>query len=281
MHPVRNEWWDGKIGTWFFTEQVAARRNSVNRPAGTIETKPVKVSKEVFVGKCISALLPAIENKWPGWCPKRVRIQQDNAPAHPKPGKSLLLNEKIAEMQTRGWYIEFVAQPPNSPDCNVEDLCFFRAIQAIQYTKPSKNIDELIAHVQEAYEELSLHTCKKVWTSLQMVMNEIILCGGNNNYKLTHASKEKLMFNFGRDIPLHLPCEAYLSRGPINGQTIRTEMIQQFQDLHRGTGTWNRSSNSFVYCCVTGSILLCDLICIIALIRNIVLLSNFWFIVVS
>jgi hypothetical protein len=87
-----------------------------------------------------------------------------------------------------------------------------------------------------------------VWTSLQMVMNEIILCGGNNNYKLTHARKEKLMFNFGRDIPLRLPCEADSSRGSINEQTIRTEMNRQSEDLHRGTGMWNRSSNSFVYC---------------------------------
>jgi hypothetical protein len=137
-------------------------------------------------------------------------------------------------METRGWHVEFVAQPPNSPDCNVEDLGFFRAIQAIQYTKATKNMDEFVAHVKEAYEELSLDTCKKVWTSLQMVMNEIILCGGDNRYKLKHANKDKLMLNSGKDIPRCLPCEAYLSRGSINKNTIQTQMIQHC--LLRGTG---------------------------------------------
>ena len=32
---------DGKIGIWPFVERVAARRGSIRRPAGTIETKPV------------------------------------------------------------------------------------------------------------------------------------------------------------------------------------------------------------------------------------------------
>jgi len=51
-----------------------------------METKPVKVKKKVFVAKVIDVLLPVIENKWPAWCPKVIKIQQDNAPPHLKPG---------------------------------------------------------------------------------------------------------------------------------------------------------------------------------------------------
>jgi hypothetical protein len=40
--------WDGLIGIWPFTQQVAAQRGSVNRPAGTMETKNVNVTKDVY-----------------------------------------------------------------------------------------------------------------------------------------------------------------------------------------------------------------------------------------
>ena len=119
------EWWDGKIGTWFFVKQVAAQRSSRNRPAGTLEWKTVKVTHKTFCEKRIDCFLPALELKWPAWSPKRVRIQQDNATPHPKPGKDADINAKLEDMATRGWEVVFVCQPPNSPDCNVEDLAFF------------------------------------------------------------------------------------------------------------------------------------------------------------
>ena len=77
QNVVTKEWWDGKIGTWFFVEKIPAKRSSKHRPAGTLESKPVKVNKTVFTQKCIDDLIPAIEAKWPTWSPKRVRIQQD------------------------------------------------------------------------------------------------------------------------------------------------------------------------------------------------------------
>ena len=38
------DWWDGKIGTWPFVEYVPAKRTSVNRLAGTLETKAMVVT---------------------------------------------------------------------------------------------------------------------------------------------------------------------------------------------------------------------------------------------
>lgn len=225
QNPEPGEWWDGKIGTWFFTTKVRAKRSSRNRAAGTLETKTVKVNREVFVQKCIDDLLPAIEEKWPAWCPKRVRIQQDNATPHPPPGTNAKINAVLAAMATRGWDIQFVAQPHNSPDCNTEDLAFFRAIQSIQWTKTSDTIDKLITHVLEAFQELPLDVCKKVWTTAQMVMNEIIRCNGNNNYKLPHAGKDKVVRKMRRDIPFRLPCQALLMGGALNGDVIVAFMV--------------------------------------------------------
>ena len=91
-NPVNGEWWDGKVGTWFFVEKVAAARTSKNRPAGTLETKTVKVTKEVTVDMILTNLLPAIEAKWPQFTRKLVRIQQDNATPHPRPGSDERIN---------------------------------------------------------------------------------------------------------------------------------------------------------------------------------------------
>ena len=120
QNPLTKEWWDGNIGTWFFVEKIVAKRSSKHRPKGTMESKPVKVDKLLFIQKCIDDLLPAIKAKWPTWAPKCIRIQQDNATPHPKPGMSAALNVKLQDMATRGWDMAFVCQPLNSPDLNMD-----------------------------------------------------------------------------------------------------------------------------------------------------------------
>ena len=46
QNPQNGEWWDEKIGTCFFVEQIPAKRTSKNRPAGTLKTKSFKVGKK-------------------------------------------------------------------------------------------------------------------------------------------------------------------------------------------------------------------------------------------
>jgi len=52
-----------------------------------LETKSFKVGKKESIEMYIDNLLPGIILKWPEWLPKKVRIQLDNAPAHPITGK--------------------------------------------------------------------------------------------------------------------------------------------------------------------------------------------------
>ena len=137
-NPTTGEWWDGKIGTWSFVNYVPAKRSSKRRARGTIEAKCVKIGRKVFVDMCLKELLPAVEEKWPAWCPKVIRLQQDNATPHPPPGKDDMLNHRIAEMASRGWDVQFVCQPPNSPDCNVKDLAFLE--QSMQLKTPRSPI---------------------------------------------------------------------------------------------------------------------------------------------
>ena len=127
-------------------------------------------------------------------------------------------------MNAGGWDIGFVHQPANSPDCNTLDLAFFRAIQSLQYQKCAKNVDELVTHVQEAFAKLPLDVCRKVWTTAQIVMNQIILHNGNNDYKLPHVGKLKTERAAGRNISLRLPCRALIDGGALDCEYITSFM---------------------------------------------------------
>jgi hypothetical protein len=96
------EYWDGKIGQWWFVEKYYAQRTTNNRVAGTELWRLVTVTKEVTSKYCVEFLLPAIVAKWPHWSAKRIRIQQDNATPHPKPSTDVNINAKIAELAKEG-----------------------------------------------------------------------------------------------------------------------------------------------------------------------------------
>ena len=89
----------------------------------------------------------------------------DNSPAHKKLNNNAQINAKLEETASRGWEIDFVLQPPNSPDTNTKDLSLFRARQSLQYTKPLKNIDKLIKNTTQTFLEYPMDICKKVWTT--------------------------------------------------------------------------------------------------------------------
>jgi hypothetical protein len=82
QNPVTGEWWDGKVHLHPFVEYKAAQRNSVRRPAGTIETKTINVNKEQSRRWIVEYVVPAIVAQWPDWCPRDIQIQQDNATPH-------------------------------------------------------------------------------------------------------------------------------------------------------------------------------------------------------
>ncbi len=182
------------------------------------------MGKKESIEMYLDNLLPGIIMKWPAWWPKMVRIQLDNAPAHPIAGKlGAKIDFSLAEMNAGGWDIGFVHQPANSPDCNTLDLAFFQAIQSLQYQKCAKNVDELVAHVQEAFAKLTLDVCRKVWTTAQIFVNQILLHNGNNDYKLPHVGKLKTETAAGHDISLRLPCRAL-----IDGEALDCEYITIF-----------------------------------------------------
>ncbi|XP_058725786.1 uncharacterized protein LOC131597088 [Vicia villosa] len=124
------ETFSGKIGMWPLVYEEQARRSSVNRPSGTIVTKPItSITKEVSKMFLINKVLLAIKEKWPCECVREIiYIQQDNALCHVD-----IDDNEFRIAASEGWFdIRFTCQPPNSPDFNVLDLGFFSAIQSLQ-----------------------------------------------------------------------------------------------------------------------------------------------------
>jgi hypothetical protein len=188
-----------------------------------LETKSFKVGKKESIEMYLDNLFPEIIWKWPEWWPKKMRIQLDNAPAHPVVGKlGAKIDACLAEMNTGGWDISIIHQPANSPDCNTLDLAFFCAIQSLQYQKCPRNIDELIAQVHEAFAKFPLDICFKVWTTVQIVMNQMFIHNDNNDYKLPHIGKLKIEKAVGGNISTRLPCRALIDGGALNCQYITT-----------------------------------------------------------
>ncbi|ETI53958.1 hypothetical protein F443_03162 [Phytophthora nicotianae P1569] len=138
---------DGKIGLWPVVETTLALRNSKNRPKGTPITTPVEMTKDIYERLLTQNAIPAINRIWPG--DKKIVDQQDNASPHRGSDRSTVKAAATAD----GWSITFVSQPPRSPDFNVLDLGWFRSLQALQSSKPTRDIDGLIVAVNTAFDE--------------------------------------------------------------------------------------------------------------------------------
>jgi hypothetical protein len=180
---------DGKIGIWPFIERVRAQRDSINRQAGTWETKPVSVTAERYRNYLLHKVLPAIKARWPDR-ERNVTIQQDGASSHIRQN-----DPAFVEVATAGnWDIKLLTQPAQSPDTNLLDLTFFRALQSSQWNHGFANeINGLVHQVTRAYGEFPPRKIDFGFLTLQCCLEEILLCNGANTYKVPHMGKERLL----------------------------------------------------------------------------------------
>ena len=183
---------DGKIGLWPLVEQVEAKINSCNRPAGTLETKSVSVTKELYREYVCEKVIPSAIAKWPrGHAPvTHVGLQHDNPNTHFKAHDPIFM--EAAESNAR---IKFHIreQPANSPDTNVLDLGFFRSLQTRAWKmKRAKNIDGLIACVREAWENYPPEKLNRIWLTHMAVCNIILEHHGKNDFDVPHQGKDKV-----------------------------------------------------------------------------------------
>jgi len=200
--PHRKQYFDGKIGLWPFVLKEPAKRNSKNRPKGTMITKPVESVNTAVVKKMlVENVLPSIRSKFPRFYKHApIYIQQDNAGPH-----SYHYDEELLmECSKEGRDIEIKSQPPNSPDFNVLDLGFFNSIQSLQHHSSPKTIGELIECVIGAFNSSDKEKLNNVFLTFQTCMESAMLVAGGNQYKMQRMGKEKLSRE-GR-LPVTITC---------------------------------------------------------------------------
>jgi hypothetical protein len=166
---------DGKIGTWAFVKNTPALKRSKLRPKGTIEIKSVKVTRDVMRDYMCNLVIPAIQDKWPDEDEGRtIFIQQDNAKPHLLPHDAGF-REAVAQTDLD---IRLMQQPPNSPDLNVLDLCFFRSLQSLTDTRAPNNIRELIEGVEEEFKNYEVKKLTRSFMSLKSCMIKVMEAEG-------------------------------------------------------------------------------------------------------
>ena len=146
FNPSVNSWWDRKLEIWPIGDWEPVKWKSKNRPKGTLVWKNKMVTKEVYRELLISKLIPAMLENWPrrDRISRTIYVQQDGVKNHicedDKEFNNTLMEQDIdAKLYT---------QTPNSPDINLLDLGFFRAIQSFNDALP-RNEEDLIQLVTE------------------------------------------------------------------------------------------------------------------------------------
>ncbi|GAA0173619.1 hypothetical protein LIER_27198 [Lithospermum erythrorhizon] len=149
-----NEIFSGKIRVFPFITMVPAQRRNRNRDAGTIEMKPItSVTREVVRACLVDEVFPTIRNAWPREnLDEVIYIQQDNARTHVDPSDEQF--QVVATLSSL--HLQLIYQRPNSPDMNILDLGFFRAIQSLQHKESPKTVEELVQAVVKSFNDTHL-----------------------------------------------------------------------------------------------------------------------------
>ena len=107
--------------------------------------------------------------------------------------------------------MRLVCQPAQSPDLNVLDLGFFRAIQSLQYKSFPRNVDELVKSVEDAYEAFDPRLLNYTWLHYQYCMIEVIKVSSGNNYKNPHNGKMQMNRNGKLPIQVEVPMNDFIN----------------------------------------------------------------------
>ena len=166
---------------------------------GTLEWKPITVTKEVYSNYLFDYIVPGIMRNFPP-TNNPIWIQQDNARPHIKPDEFRekylevrdILQEEYSPFPDIDWDIRLYYQPPNPPDLNVNDLGLYAAMQALTWKCITNMMDELVEQVNECWEQYPSYKINNMFLTLQCCMNEIIDAHGDNDYDTPHINKQRL-----------------------------------------------------------------------------------------
>ena len=186
--PNRKKKFDGKVGLWALATKTKTKRRSKNRAAGLDELAPIEsITAEVFADFIMDELVPEIQRKC-SWA-KEIIIQYDGATPHEK-GIKLALGEKLEELEPR---IRWMKQPSQSPDTNINDLCFFNSLKsALAKTRKDGwgflEFDKQVQKVYRNWHNEDEDKLTKLWELKSAVAMQIYLADGGNQFKMPHST---------------------------------------------------------------------------------------------
>ena len=167
---------------WRCSVPGVTKKKSKNRAAGISIEIDVNVDSAYFEKMMKEKVIPAIVAKM-SWA-KHVTIQMDNAKPHAGCGNLTKLNEYGATLTPK---VVFILQPANSPDTNINDLCFFNSLASAVSKKTTRTKDELAKVVVDIYEKWhTVDRLDKLWRLKTAVMHCICANDGNNQFKMPH-----------------------------------------------------------------------------------------------
>ena len=180
--PDRKHKFDGRIGIFRCAEEAVTLRKSKNRDAGIKYMKDVPVTADFFKKMLKEKVIPAICEKM-SWA-KEVTIQVDNARAHIGGD---LVREVNAFGATKNPKVRIEMQPANSPDTNINDLCFFNSLASAVSKVRTPDPEALAKAVEDKYWTWhSTAKLAKLWKLKTAVCACIWSNNGDNDYKLPH-----------------------------------------------------------------------------------------------
>ena len=186
--PPPYAYFDGKIGMFPLVDEILAKRNSVNRPAGTPILSPLSLTAEEYLIQITQpgGLLDKIKDKMPWMQNFTIKIQHDNAKPHVGKGNDFYLN--VAGYED-GWDIKLFTQPSQSPDLNVLDLSLFHSLQrgADKIRGPGKTLVDIRNSVLEYWNNFDAAKLLRSFAVLAEIKRQILLAGGKNTYKIPHS----------------------------------------------------------------------------------------------
>jgi transposase len=181
--PEPKHKFDGRIGIFRCAEKAFTQRKSKYRDKGVEYMKDVPVTADFFKTMLKEKVIPAICEKM-SWA-KEVVIQMDNARAH-------IGGDLVAEMTAFGATtkpkVRIEMQPANSPDTNINDLCFFSSLASAVSKTQTPDPEALAKAVEDKYWTWhSTAKLAKLWQLKTAVCGCIWSNDGDNDYKLPHG----------------------------------------------------------------------------------------------
>lgn len=215
MPPLPAKDFNGKVALFMTCAEIKpAARNSKNRPAGTLEIKPVNESGtldgEAYFKQLQSVAFPAIEAAGKKIGKRWTKFQDDNAPVHSwawtpksewKGKKHAHRSGDDLDTVAKSYKIKRSHQPARSPDLNVLDLYVWRVLEkGVQKRRP-KTLMELWTALNEAWEhDLTEAKIECAFRLMKPVMGLINDKQGYNNFTLPHSGIRAEMRADGWDI---------------------------------------------------------------------------------